>query len=254
MTLKAARKNRESSLILFNAACEDIEEATDTTGGKQLNERRIKSKLAEVKTTYRVSVDTQAEVVSMEKTSSNEESNRTWVKTCLSTPYKAAVERAEIAFESLHIIEDPEAEQKVKTADIKRQVKSELVRMEADLKSLVEGLEETIGGITIWLEDNHEALYGKVEELRHDLNKVHMQRGENYIKLLDAGQIEAEVKRQEGFRAELGPKLASLQITLLGKKPKRAAALPGFHIQQQLVRQGNLVAAQAQQPVAKHAK
>ena len=66
-----------------------------TTSGKQLNERRIKSKLAEVKTTYIVSVDAQAEVVSMEKTSSNEESNRTWVKTCLSKPYKTAVERAE---------------------------------------------------------------------------------------------------------------------------------------------------------------
>jgi hypothetical protein len=247
MTLTSARKNRESSLILFNAACEDLEEDTDTTTGKQLNERRVKSKLAEVKTTYIVAVDAQAEVVSIEKISSNEESNRTWVRTNLSKPYKTAVERAETALESLGKNDDPEAEEKVKTAEAKRQFKSELVRMEADLKNLVEGLEETIGGITIWLEDNHDALSGKVEELRHDLNKVHMQKGENYMKFLDSGQIETEVKRQEDLRGVLGPKLASLQITLLGKKPKRAAALPGVPSQQHQVRLGNLDAAQGNQ-------
>ena len=72
ITLTAARKNRESSLILFNAACEDLEEATDDTAGKQLSERRLKSKIAEVKATYMVAVEAQAEVVSMEKTSSND--------------------------------------------------------------------------------------------------------------------------------------------------------------------------------------
>ena len=65
--MTAARKNRESSLILFNAACEDLEETTDTTSVTTLNERKIKSKLAEVKTTYVVAVDAQAEVVSIEK-------------------------------------------------------------------------------------------------------------------------------------------------------------------------------------------
>ena len=195
ITLTAARKNRESSLILFNAACEDLEEATDETAGKKLSERRLNSKLAEVKATYIVAVEAQAEV-----------------------------EKAETALDSLGVKDDPEAEEKEKTAEAKRHVKSELVRLEADLKNLVEGLEETIGGITIWLEDNHEALSGKVEELRHDLNKVHMQKGENYIKFLDTGQIETEVKRQEDLRGVLGPKLASLQITLLWKKPKRAAA------------------------------
>ena len=249
ITLTAARKNRESSLILFNAACEDLEEATDDTAGKQLSERRLKSKIAEVKATYMVAVEAQAEVVSMEKTSSNEEGNRTWVKNNLSKPFKTAVEKAETALDSLDVNYDPEAEEKEKTAEAKRLVKSELVRLEADLKNLVEGLEETIQGITIWLEDNHEALSGKVEELRHDLNKVHMQKGENYIKFLDSGQIEVEVKRLEDFRGVLGPKLASLQITLLGKKPKRAAALPGGPNQQHQGRLGSLDATQVHQHV-----
>ena len=249
ITLTAARKNRESSLILFNAACEDLEEATDETAGKQLSERRLNSKLAEVKATYIVAVEAQAEVVSMEKTSSNEEGNRTWVKKNLSKPFKTAVEKAETALDSLGVKDDPEAEEKEKTAEAKRHVKSELVRLEADLKNLVEGLEETIGGITIWLEDNHEALSGKVEELRHDLNKVHMQKGENYIKFLDTGQIETEVKRQEDLRGVLGPKLASLQITLLGKKPKRAAAFSVGPSQQQQARQGSQDATQVHQPV-----
>ena len=196
-----------------------------------------------------VAVEAQAEVVSMEKTSSNEEGNRTWVKNNLSKPFKTAVEKAETALDSLDVNYDPEAEEKEKTAEAKRLVKSELVRLEADLKNLVEGLEETIQGITIWLEDNHEALSGKVEELRHDLNKVHMQKGENYIKFLDSGQIEVEVKRLEDFRGVLGPKLASLQITLLGKKPKRAAALPGGPNQQHQGRLGSLDATQVHQHV-----
>ena len=147
ITIATARKNRETSLILFNAACEDIEEAVDTTGGKRLNERRLRSILAEVKSTYLVAIEAQAEVVSMEKISSNEESNRTQVKNNLSKPYKTAVDRVETALTSLGV-DDPEAEKKEKTVEAKRQSKTELVRLEADLKNLVEGLEETVAETT----------------------------------------------------------------------------------------------------------
>ena len=56
MTLDAARRIIETSLVLFGMACVDLERIVKATGGKQLNQRKMKSRLAAVKNSYLVAI------------------------------------------------------------------------------------------------------------------------------------------------------------------------------------------------------
>ena len=215
--LKDAKKHRENQVTLFRGACEDLEDEVNSPG--DANVRRLKTKIKLVESAYLDCVDAQSSVVVLESTSSGDDTNWTWVKTNLRAPYKLVMDKAVDLLSSEGVEEDPEAEAKVKDVEAKRDTKCELVSAEAAMKAKVEGLGAAIGETTIWLVHNHAALTEGTNKVHEDLTKQHISIGRNYVRLLEAGDVDAEVARQEKFRGDLLPELSKLQAKLLSKTP-----------------------------------
>ena len=70
----------------------------------------------------------------------SDESNKTWVKTNLRTPYKLVMDKAENLLDTLGAVVDPEQEAKVQVVEARQDSKLELVSFEATIKAMVEGL------------------------------------------------------------------------------------------------------------------
>ena len=226
-TIGAARQQRERSLMDFKAACEDLEEEIAPLKSGTHNERRVKTKMKLVRSSYDDVMTAQAQLVSLEKTSGAEETNWNWVKTNVRKPFKDVIEKAEDVLIALIGEEDPEKETKALVDEAKRDAKCELVRFEATAKAMVEGLEKAVGETNIWLPDNHEALTGSVDKIYEDLNRKHLDMGRVYLKYLGETDVETEVKRQEKFVSDNMPKVSGMKAKLLANKPAARAAGPG---------------------------
>ena len=137
-TIGAARQQRERSLMDFRAACEDLEEEIEPPRSGTHNERRVKTKMKLVRTSYDDVMTAQAQLVSLEKTSGAEETNWNWVKTNVRKPFKDVIEKAEDVLIDLIGEEDPEKETKALVEEAKRDAKRELVRFEATAVAMVE--------------------------------------------------------------------------------------------------------------------
>ena len=226
-TIGAARQQRERSLMDFKAACEDLEEEIAPLKSGTHNERRVKTKMKLVRSSYDDVMTAQAQLVSLEKTSGAEETNWNWVKTNVRKPFKDVIEKAEEVLIALIGEEDPEKETKALVDEAKRDAKCELVRFEATAKAMVEGLEKAVGETNIWLPDNHEALTGSVDKVYEDLNRKHLDMGRVYLRYLEETDVETAVKRQEKFVADNMPKVSGMKAKLLANKPAARAAGPG---------------------------
>ena len=225
-TIGAARQQRERSLMDFKAACEDLQEEIEPLKSGTHNERRVKTKMKLVRSSYDDVMTAQAQLVSLEKTSGAEETNWNWMKTNVRKPFKDVIEKAEEVLIALIGEEDPEKETKALVDEAKRDAKCELVRFEATAKAMVEGLEKAVGETNIWLPDNHEALTGSVDKVYEDLNRKHLDMGRVYLKYLEERDVEAEVKRQEMFVADNMPKVSGMKAKLLANKPVGCPLLP----------------------------
>ena len=219
--LKDAKKHRENRVTLFRGACEDLEDEINSPG--DANIRRLKTKIKLVESAYLSCVDAQSCVVVMESTSSGDDTNWTWVKTNLRTPYKLVMDKAVDLLSSAGEEEDPETEAKVQVVEARRDTKCELMSTEAAMKAKVEGLGAAIGETNIWLVHNHAAVTTDANKVHEDLTKQHIIIGRNYVRLLEAGDVDAEVDRQEKFRGDLLPELAKLQAKMLSKTPTAPA-------------------------------
>ena len=236
--IKDAKKHRENQVILFRGACDDLEDEVNSPGDG--NSRRLKTKVKLVESAYLNCVDAQAEVVVLEKTSSADEGNKTWVKTNLRAPYKLVMDKAVELLETLGAGEDPEAEAKVQIKEARRDAKCELVSFEAGITAKIEGQASAISETNIWLVNNHAALTVDVNRVHEDLTKQHLTMGKNYMRLLEENDVDTEVDRQEKFRSENLPKLVKLQAKLLSKTPtgvvpvvQQHAAVGGGHVQKE---------------------
>ena len=217
------KQQRDKFVLEFKAACCDLEEELEPSGGKQPNVRRIKLKVKLVMSTYDECLDAQSQVLGIEKTSGTEENNWAWVNTNLRKPRNLILDKAEELLETLQPNEDPEAETKFQVAEEKRNARLELTSFEATLKDRVQGAKEAFEETTIWLQDNHGALAAEVEKLSDDLTKVHLGKCKTYLKFFGETEMEAEVTRQAGIREEISPILTRLQAQILSKTPARTA-------------------------------
>ena len=185
--IKDAKKHRENQVILFRGACDDLEDEVNSPGDG--NSRRLKTKVKLVESAYLNCVDAQAEVVLLEKTSSADEGNKTWVKTNLRAPYKLVMDKAVELLETLGAGEDPEAEAKVQIKEARRDAKCELVSFEAGITAKIEGQASAISETNIWLANNHAALSVDVNRVHEDLTKQHLTMGKNYMRLLEENDV-----------------------------------------------------------------
>ena len=118
---------------------------------------------------------------------------------------------------------DPEKESNVQAAEAKRGSKCELASFEATITAMAEELAAAVGDTRIWLKDNHGALTENVNN--EDLTIKHIVIGRDYIRFLGETEVEAEVTRQEKFRADNVPVIARLRAKLLSKTPAQVAAV-----------------------------
>ena len=221
--IKDAKMHRESQVILFEGACEDLVEEIGTPG--EGNVRRLKIKMKLVESSYLACIEAQSEVVVMEKTSSADENNRNWVKTNLRKPYKEVMGQADNLLDTLGAENDPEKETKVQAAEIMRDLKCKLASFEATIGAMSEGLSAAVSETNIWLKDNHAALTESVNKVNEDITKKHLEMGGDYIRILGDTEVDAEVTRQEKFRADNVPLLAKLRAKLLSKTPAQVGAV-----------------------------
>ena len=114
----------------------------------------------------------------------SDESNKTWVKTNLRTPYKLVMDKAENLLDTLGAVVDPEQEAKVQVVEARRDAKCELVSFEATIKAMVEGLAAAVG-----LVDNYTALTANVNKVHDDMTRQHLIMGRNYMKLLEGQNV-----------------------------------------------------------------
>ena len=217
--LGSAKQFREEKLCKFKLACEDLLEEIEPSGAAEPNVRRIKGKIKLLNESYEECQGAHAAFVCLEKTSMSDETNWTWVKLQLRKPYRDVMSKAEALLDTENALENPEEKAKEEITAAKRIARRDLAVLESDLKNLVEGLEQAVGDTNIWLRDNHTALSEGVRTAQEDLSRKHPEHGERILSLLEAGDIEAEEKRQKTFRDELGPKLGALKAKLLSKTP-----------------------------------
>ena len=143
----------------------------------------------------------------------------------LRKPYKEVLDKAENLLVTLRAGSDPEKESKVQAAEAKRDSKCEIASFEATITAMAEGLAEAVGDTHIWLKDNHGALTENVNNVNEDLTKKHIVIGRDYIRFLGETEVEAEVTRQEKFRADNVLVIARLRAKLLSKTPAQIAAV-----------------------------
>ena len=248
-TLTAARQQREKFLLEFQSACDDLEDETNPSDGKQPNERKLKNKMNLVRTSYDEAIEAHAGVITLEKTSASDEVNRTWVKTNLRNPFKKLIEAAEDKLGQMGVEGDLEAEAKVQNVEEKREAQFGLATLEAQIAGKVESLSQAFSDTTIWLSDNHGALTQSVNKLEEDLVKTHQMICKTYLRLLEDTKTETEAKRQQEFRSEKSPKIADLQAKLLSKTPAKGPAQQPFQPQQVVGGQGGGVQRVAQPQV-----
>ena len=231
--LGVAKQQREKFLMEFQSACDDLEEEIIPSVGKQPNERRIKSKMSLVRSSYDEAINAQAQVVTLEKTSASDEGNRNWVKVNLRQPFKKVIEAAEDVLATMGVEDDLVEETKVQVAQEKREAQFELATFEAKLKASIDSLSQAYSDTTIWLCDNHGALTMSAEKLDEDLSKQHIVVCRKALKFLTGQEADTEGERQQKFRADSGPKIADLRIKLLSKTPARGLAqVPVSQVQQ----------------------
>ena len=111
--LSAAKQGREKQLIEFQSACEDLEDELEK---EPVNVRRVKTKLNLVKIAYDDVVMAQAEVVSLEKTSASDDTNRSWIRDKVRKPFTTLKDRAEDLLEVNGVVDNTENKLKVDLA------------------------------------------------------------------------------------------------------------------------------------------